>query len=96
MNWPKLVRQIFDIHGLLPNQIGELTLDQIWVLTCDEKELEGQRTMTGTAESLIAAGVLDNDPEATTLFDLLYPETPKPPRSNRQQRIDQALKAARE
>jgi hypothetical protein len=54
-----IVRKMCEAYpGLTPKQIGDMTYDQIWVLVCDEKDLERRRLATGTPQELISLGIL--------------------------------------
>jgi len=49
--------------GLTPTVIEEMSLDQIYLMTCSKEWLEtGHRTITGTPQQLKAKGLIDELP----------------------------------
>jgi len=80
--------------GWTPKQIGELTLDQLWALTVDEKELLKKRTMTASPETLSNMGLLDLD-EGISLYEALNPTSPTISKAEKRQRRKQAIREAR-
>lgn len=68
----------------------------MWVLSCDEKELLRQKTVTGTLEELRAMGIEPKgvDP-SLTLEDFLNGVEPKPSKAERRRRAIAAAEAAR-
>lgn len=95
MNWPLVVRRLAENYGYTPSQIGELTVEQVWVLSTDEDDLKRQRTMTGTPEDLKQAGLLTEDDDSVSLYDLLNPPKAKLSRAHKRQRRQAAIDVAR-
>lgn len=91
------MRRLTENYGFTPEQIGNLTLDQLWAYSVDEKELlAGARTMTGTPEQLRSAGVLEDDgDDVVSLADLLYPPLIGVSRAERKARRMKFVAAAR-
>ena len=67
----------------------------MYVLTCDEKNLERKNTVTATPEQLAKMGLLPDSDAKKGFFDTLFREKPKPQKGNRKARIQQAIRAAR-
>ena len=79
---------------MTPNQIGEMTQDQIWILGTDEKNLERQRYVTGTFAELSARG-LAPEGEGISLEELLTGKKKrKPNKAERRRILQDQLRAA--
>jgi hypothetical protein len=88
------IRRIAENYHYTPQQVGDLTLDQFWALSAEEKELKRRRrTITGTPDELRAAGLLEG--EGTTLYDLLNPPTSPVSKREKRRRREQAIRVAR-
>jgi hypothetical protein len=95
MNWPLVVRYIAEHYGYTPTQIGELTIEQVWLLSVDENDLKRKRTMTATPEELKRKGLLDEGEDSVSLYDLLYPPKAKMSRAQKRHRRLAAVSFAR-